>query len=69
MIDVRKKVIANSEWVVTIQLEIDGRNSGQPLELRYTDSYLAANPDTTGWLLASALTERALKLHPRKGRK
>lgn len=36
-----RKPIVGGEWRVSIQLEIDGEPVGEPLQLRYSDSFVA----------------------------
>lgn len=65
----KTKAIPNSEWVVSIQLEIDGQPQGLPLRLAYADSYLAAQPKNVGYLIAAAMNERANVVKPSKRKK
>lgn len=72
-----RKAIKGGEWVVSIQLEIDGTPTGSPLELRYVDTYVAGEKKNSigtaadfGHLISRALYERAVQLRPgRKSRK
>lgn len=65
----QRNAIPGGEWQITIQLEIDGHEHGDPLTLRFADSTVAGQhkkslgvAEDFGFLLSSALHERALQI-------
>lgn len=70
-----RPAIANAEWIVTIQLEVDDEPIGAPMTLRYADSFVAggktktSQPDDFGYVISRALWERAQQLRPTKKRR
>lgn len=62
------KTLADSEWVITIQLETGGEIVYGPIEARYTDSYAAPCPENVGLLLAGRLAELVDQTRKRKGK-
>lgn len=58
--------IADSEWIITVQLEIAGEPVGDAVRLAYSDSYLAKSPSSVGYLISRFCDERAKTLKPKK---
>lgn len=65
-IKVRKRAIADAEWVVQVRLEVRGEPIGDAYEMRYGDSYLAAHPKDVGWLVASRMASEAARRVPKR---
>lgn len=59
-IDKRKKALADSEWTVTITLDVKGTDPGVHRVLKYADSQLAKDPEGVGWLIARRMQETAM---------
>lgn len=66
---VRKTAIGGGEWIVTVQLTIDGKKVGSPFEARYADSVLSKNPLAVGELIGRWMGELGVRLASQLGRR
>ena len=58
----RHTAIADSEWIVTVHLEVGGKKlPSSSLELRYADSILSKAPKSVGELIGCGMAEHAAK--------